>query len=105
MTELMGTALPAGFLKITLDIAADGTLTGNGGCNAYSAKWSLSGTTLTLTDLVTNTGGTCDATTQGLEQSYFSVIPYLGMVTVTDRKLVLGSSISPSVTFTFEPAS
>ena len=50
---MMGTPLPAGLLKITIDIAPDGTLTGNGGCNDYSASWTLSGPTLTLTDLVT----------------------------------------------------
>ncbi len=104
MSEMMGTPLPAAFLKIDIDIASDGTLTGNGGCNDYSASWTLAGTTLTLTDLVTKSGATCDPTTQSLEQSYFSVMPYLDTATVKDGNLVLGSSFSPSITFTFAPA-
>ena len=104
-TQMMGTTLPAGFLKITLDIAADGSLTGNAGCNDYSASWTLSGSTFTLTDVSTKSGATCDPTTQSLEQSYFSVIPYLDTAKVVDGNLVLGSSLSSSISFTFAPAS
>ena len=89
----------------TVIVEADGSLTGNGGCNAYKATWSLSGSTLALGNLVTDTGATCDATTQGIEQSYFSVIPYLDTAKVVDGKLVLGSSLSSSISFTFAPAS
>ncbi len=105
LTEMMGTALPAGILKVTIQFAADGTLTGSGGCNDYNARWSLSGTSLTMTGLVTGTGASCDATTQSIEESYFGVLPYLDTAQITDGNLVLGSSFSTSITFTFAPAS
>ena len=104
LTDMMGTALPAGFLKITVDFGADGTLTGSGGCNDYSAKWSLSGTALTLTDLATKSGATCGASAQSIEESYFGILPYLDTAQITDGNLVLGSSMSSSITYTYAPA-
>ena len=104
MTEMMGMALPGGMLDIDITFADDGTFSGNGGCNEYTGTWSLSGTTLTLGSLVLGTGATCDATTQGIEQSFFNVITFLDTAEVTDGKLVLGSQFSSSVTFAFEAA-
>ena len=45
--------------------------------------------------------GNCDATTQGIEQSYFSVLPYFDKAEIKDGLLVLGSSFSDSFSFKF----
>ena len=104
MTEFAGTELPGGLLDVSIIFAADGTFSGNGGCNDYSGSWKLEGTKLAMSDLVPATGGTCDATTQSIEQGYFTLIPYLDSATITDGKLTLLSSFAPTSTFVFEPA-
>ncbi len=89
---------------MSITFAADGTFSGNGGCNDYSGSWKLEGTKLAMSDLVPGTGGTCDATSQSIEQGYFTLIPYLDSATITDGKLTLLSSFAPTSTFVFEPA-
>ncbi|MCY7419699.1 MAG: META domain-containing protein [Chloroflexi bacterium] len=100
LTEMAGTAV-APDAGITITIAADGGLSGFGGCNGYSA----SGSTIAMKDLTPGANiGTCDTTTQGLQDAYFSLVPFLDTATATDGTLSIVSALAGGTGFTFVAA-
>lgn len=106
MTEFAGQSLPGGLLDISITFADDGTFTGNGGCNEYSGTWTLTGTTIALKDFVPGTENTtCDITTKGLEDAFFSLVPFLDTAELTDGSLSIVSALAGNTGFTFAPAS
>lgn len=56
---------------ITLSFTSDSQLNGSGGCNSYSAGYTVNGSNLTVSLLIT-TGIACDEATMQTEQAYFS---------------------------------
>ncbi len=51
------------------------------------------------------TGGTCDSTASGLEQGYFSLLPFLDTAEIkADGTLSMVSALAGGTGFTFEPA-
>lgn len=105
MTSYAGSALPGNMLIIDITFADDGTFAGFGGCNDYSGRWSLDGTSLSLSGLDFASSGTCDQITQGLETGYFSLLPFLDTAEVgEDGSLSLLSGIAGNQGFVFAPA-
>ena len=73
LSQLDGEAVP-GDPAITATFASDGTLSGSGGCNGYSATWaSTDGVSLTVTDLLA-TFAACSDDVDARESSYFALI-------------------------------
>ncbi len=105
MTEYAGQALPGGLLDISITFAADGTFTGNGGCNDYTGSWTLAGTTIALKELAPSTGGTCDSTASSLEQGFLSLLPFMDTAEIkADGTLSMVSKLAGNTGFTFAPA-
>ncbi len=105
MTEYAGQALPGGMLHIGITFAADGTFSGNGGCNDFTGSWSLDGTRIALSGVVPATGGTCDATSQSLEQGFLSLLPFLDTAQINEAgTLSLVSALAGGTGFSFAPA-
>ena len=104
LTSYIDSDLPAGLLNIDVTFAADGTFSGFGGCNDYSGSWSLDGTSLAMSGFESASSGSCDDTTQSLEQGYFSLVPFLDTAEVAaDGTLKLTASLADT-SFEFEPA-
>jgi heat shock protein HslJ len=73
LSQLDGAAVPAD-PPITATFASDGTLTGSGGCNGYSATWSSNdGVRLSVTDLF-STFAACSEEVDRRESSYFALL-------------------------------
>jgi heat shock protein HslJ len=105
LTTYVGSSLPPGMLSIDITFAPDGTFSGFGGCNDYSGQWSLDGTKLAITGFESASSGTCDPTSQSLEQGYFSLLPYVDTAELAeDGTLKLTASLAGDTGFEFQPA-
>lgn len=105
MTSYAGTPLPGGILNIDITFADDGTFGGFGGCNDFSGEWSLDGTRLALTGFTAATSGACDQMTAGLEQGFFSLLPFIDSAELgADGTLSLASAFAPQQSFVFARA-
>jgi heat shock protein HslJ len=105
MSSYAGTVLPSGMLSIDITFAQDGTFTGFGGCNDYSGQWALDGTSLSISGFEAASSGTCDQMTQGLEQGYFGLMPFLDTAELAaDGTLKVASSFAPEQGFVFTRA-
>jgi heat shock protein HslJ len=72
LSQLAGEAVPDA-PPITATFATDGSLTGSGGCNDYSATWSSDGSTLTVSPVLA-TFKACSEEVDARESSYFTLI-------------------------------
>jgi len=105
MTEFAGQALPGGVLDISIAFADDGTFSGNGGCSDYAGTYTLSGSTIAFKDFVPPVADSgCNVTAKSLQESFFSLVPFLDTAEVTDGTLSILSALAGGTGFTFEPA-
>ena len=72
LSQLAGEAVPDE-PAITATFATDGSLTGSGGCNDYSATWNSDGEALTVTPVLA-TFKACSEEVDARESSYFALI-------------------------------
>jgi heat shock protein HslJ len=77
--------------EITAVFGEDGTLTGNGGCNEYSASYRLDGDDLSIRNL-TQGNEQCDPITMGWESGYLLVLPFMDSLELEDGVLTMSSS-------------
>ncbi len=105
MTRYSGQLVPTSVLDISITFAADGTFTGNGGCNDFSGTWTLEGTELALNDFLPSTGAICDQMTKSFEDGFIGLVPLLDTATITNGTLSIGYSLAPeTAAFSFERA-
>jgi heat shock protein HslJ len=92
LSELEGQEIPAAIISVTLSFAADGTLTGNGGCNDLTGEYSVDGDSITLSGIE---GGTkvCDDGSSGVEQGLLQILPFVDTFSIVDGDLHLDSSV------------
>ena len=83
----IGTAPLPSTIRATAVFAADGTLTGNGGCNDYNGTYTVGGDSLTVSALST-TRKACDLATSGIERLFLD-----GLQSATSF-LVAGSQLT-----------
>lgn len=81
-------SVPAGVV-ITAEFAADGTLSGTGGCNAYTATWTTSGTDALELGPVAATAKACEGAAGTTEAEYFTALDAVATYTIEGRTLTL----------------
>lgn len=91
LTEYVGAAggvvnVPAG-VTVTATFA-DGTLSGNGGCNNYSAAYTVDGETLTIGE-VQATLMACTGAAGPVEPPYLAILPKVATFSITGDTLEL----------------
>jgi heat shock protein HslJ len=91
-----------GMWTITALFGEDGTLSGNAGCNDYTASYQLDGDDLSITALTPGSGGVCDPTAITLEQSYLTLLPFMDSAEIEDGQLRLRSDLT-DVEILFDP--
>ena len=95
LSEIAGTALPPGIVRVTLVLGADGTATGNGGCNDYSATYQLDEAAGTISFGTVSSGDeACDAMKIGVESGYLQLLPLIDSVQLDGDRLVLGITMA-----------
>lgn len=99
LTELMGQAMPVGFVNVTITFNADGTVTGNGGCNDFSGTYTLEGDTIALAGITPGTGD-CDATLKSIEDGLLQILPFVDSAKVENGELHLDSSFGIQTVWT-----
>lgn len=105
MTEFAGSSIPGYEFRIDLTFYDTGELAGFAGCNDYLGRWSLDGSRLTISNVESASSGTCDAITQGYEDGYLAVFPYLDTVTFRpDGSVEITSTLAGGVGMTYVPA-
>lgn len=72
LTELEGAAIPAD-AGVTATFAADGSVSGSGGCNEYGGRYSVEGDLLMVDSIVSTEIG-CDAPVLAREQAFFEAL-------------------------------
>lgn len=103
LTTFAGTDVGA-FFTVTLTFGSNGGITGNGGCNDYTADYTLVGEKLTISNAVLGTETCPDKPgSDSMEQGVITVMPYLDSAKLAGDQLTLGSSIA-GVEMVFEIA-
>jgi len=98
LSQLDGEAVPAD-PPITATFAEDGTLTGSGGCNTYSATWSSDdGVQLTVTDLFSSLRA-CSDEIDAREQSYFTILQAAETWSLDGSAVIVTSSDGASLVY------
>jgi heat shock protein HslJ len=93
VTEIASAPL-GGMWTITAVFGDDGSLTGNAGCNDYTASYRLDGDDLNVTGLAPSATEQCDANTMSMEQSYLTLLPFMDSLEIEDGMLRLRGSIA-----------
>ena len=93
LVELGGSPIPAGITDVTITFAADGTVTGNGGCNDFSGTYTLYGTKLTMA-VTAARRRRATAAVSAMEQSVIPALAYIDSATLTDGQLTLASTLA-----------
>jgi heat shock protein HslJ len=81
---------------------ADGTVAGNGGCNAYRGPYTLDGETIAIGDLAA-TAMACTGAAQPVEEAYFQILPLMTRVAVAGDTLELANDAG-TITLRYEAA-
>jgi heat shock protein HslJ len=81
-------SVPAGVV-ITADFAADGQLSGTGGCNGYSTTWATSGTDGLELGPVAATAKACEGAAGTAEGEYFAALEAATTYSIDGRTLTL----------------
>jgi len=76
-------------------------VSGSGGCNSYSAPYTVNGGTITI-GAITATQITCTSDVNTAESAYFNALEHSGTFTATTAKLKLGST-DTSVRLVYAP--
>lgn len=81
---------------------ADGTVAGNGGCNAYRGPYTLDGETIEIGDLA-STAMACTGAAEPVEEAYFQILPLMTTVAVRGSTLELANDTG-TITLRYEAA-
>jgi heat shock protein HslJ len=104
ITDRDGTTTPVlNGTRITAKFLPDGTLSGNGGCNQYSARYLVRETLIVVSQVITNERS-CEG--QGImdqESRYYSALGQADALRIHDRTLTLFSTAGKPV-LVFVPA-
>jgi len=103
VTQLDGAAVPSD-PAITATFATDGSLTGSGGCNTYSATWTSDGDTLTVTG-VAATRMSCGSDVDAREQSYFTLLQDAASWALDGSAVVVTSTSGATIVYGGDSAS
>lgn len=87
LTDLAGTAPVAGS-SITAQFGADGRLSGSAGCNQYSGAYTVSGSSLQISQLI-STMMACEAALMDQEGIYLKTLEQVKSFAITGDRLVL----------------
>ena len=74
--------------KLTADFAADGTVSGSGGCNTFRGSYTQDGTKVAITGLSSTLMG-CEQDVMSLEQDYLAALQRTATATVSGTTLEL----------------
>jgi heat shock protein HslJ len=83
--------IPPGSSNITLSFTSQNQLNGSGGCNSYSASYTLSGSNISI-GTITSSQLLCDEETMALEQQYFTSLAGATTYELTGTLLNIDSS-------------
>jgi heat shock protein HslJ len=90
--------------SVTADFGADGTLSGSGGCNNYTASYTISGSDAISIGEIGSTKKMCDDATMTTEQQYFAALAASTTFSLDANSLTLRDA-SGAMQVTFAPAS
>lgn len=88
LAELGGKA-PASGTSVTATFGADGTVSGSGGCNRYTGRYTASGTTLRVEESIASTMMACDAAVMTQEAAFLGALKSARGFTVAAERLTL----------------
>jgi heat shock protein HslJ len=80
---------PGAMFPISLQLADDGKLNGNAGCNNYFGSYTLSGSTISIGTLGTTVMFCGEPGVMDLETTYLAVLPLMNLYTVSGNQLTL----------------
>jgi heat shock protein HslJ len=83
-----GAAVPVPALVAATATFADGTVSGNGGCNSFNASYTLDGSSIEIGE-VASTLIACEGPAGTVETAFFATFPKMTDVTVTGETLEL----------------
>jgi len=88
-TEVNG-VVPAG-VSVTAYFGADGSLSGSGGCNSYNSSYIVSDRSITI-QLPVAGMMLCGEPADGVEQTYFGLLPQAATFEISGNQLILRNS-------------
>lgn len=97
LTRLDGERVPAE-PPVTATFESDGSLTGSGGCNDYSATWTSDGSSLTVSDLQA-TRKACSDAIDAQERRYFELLGEAASWTLVGTAVTVTSSDGATLVF------
>lgn len=71
---------------------ADGTLSGNAGCNSYTTSYSASGSRLTVSEAIATTRMACPPPASNVEAAYLELLPSARSYAIAGRVLTLATT-------------
>lgn len=74
---------------VTAQFGEDGSLTGSGGCNTYTASWEASGSDSLTISPVASTKKACAEDVMATEQAYFAALAAVSTYQITGNSLTL----------------
>jgi len=80
---------PGPMFPLSLQLADDGKLNGNAGCNNYFGSYTLSGNTISIGTLGTTAMFCGEQGVMDLETTYLGVLPLMNLYTVSGNELTL----------------
>ncbi|MFO1539083.1 MAG: META domain-containing protein [Chloroflexota bacterium] len=102
LTELNGTPIPSALVRIGMTFAADGTLSGNGGCSDFTGTWSVEETTIGIAIEGGATDG-CETSLKEFQEGMLLLLPLVDSWSIDpDGSLHLDSSFGVQSTWSIE---
>jgi heat shock protein HslJ len=88
-TEVNG-FVPAG-VSVTAFFSADGSLSGNGGCNSYNSSYTVNGQAITI-QMPLASGALCGDPADSVEHTYLGLLPQAASFEISGNQLILRNS-------------
>lgn len=82
---------PASGTSVTATFAADGTLSGSGGCNRFTGRYTATGTTIRVEDALASTMMACDEPVMAQETAFFAALTSARTFAVASEQLTLSA--------------
>ena len=100
LVDALSDDAPASGTTVTAEFAADGTVSGSGGCNRYSGRYTVSGATIAFDGALASTMMACETPVMAQEAAYFAALTAARGFTVTaDRLSLSGEDAGVLVSF------
>ncbi len=78
-------------VKVTAYFGADGSLSGNSGCNSYNTSYTVNGQAISI-QMPLTTGALCGDPADGVEQVYLSLLPQAASFEISGNQLIIRNS-------------